>query len=339
MKPLKLTMIFVALPLVLAAPNVHAAVEQPKEKYLPAKPTDSKMKEKGWGGSVNLGGSFSFSSSSNVVGQPDGISLSFGAQLTAALGYRKGVHEWRNKLKLAETFTKTADIDDIIKSNDIFSIESIYLYHLKAVPWFGPFIRLNIDTQIFAGHDVRSKDVEYVLNGVVGDPSNPTNDKFRLSDPFGPAHFKQQLGVFAKPVEKEWLNLEFKLGFAMRETLAKDQWAVDDNKDTADSVELKALDDFYQGGPALGVSADGAFWKGKATYFAAFETMVPVINQVDTSLVDLWNFSVEAGISFKLISWLSLDYQFRALLEPQLVDKWQIQNNILISVAYSLIDG
>jgi len=37
------------------------------------------------------------------------------------------------------------------------------------------------------------------------------------------------------------------------------------------------------------------------------------------------------------LSWASLDYSFKAIREPQLLDKWQVQNNLLLSFAYTLV--
>jgi hypothetical protein len=39
-----------------------------------------------------------------------------------------------------------------------------------------------------------------------------------------------------------------------------------------------------------------------------------------------------------LFEWASLDYELKIMRLPQLVDAWQIQNNLLLTFSYTLID-
>ena len=67
--------------------------------------------------------------------------------------------------------------------------------------------------------------------------------------------------------------------------------------------------------------------------------MIPFINDLDTeddrSITELTNIEIGATISFKVFEWLAIDYVFRALRQPQLLDEWQIQNNLLLTASYS----
>ena len=45
----------------------------------------------------------------------------------------------------------------------------------------------------------------------------------------------------------------------------------------------------------------------------------------------LTNVEFRANLSVKLVEWASLDYQFKTLREPQLIDEFQIQNNLLFT--------
>ena len=67
--------------------------------------------------------------------------------------------------------------------------------------------------------------------------------------------------------------------------------------------------------------------------------MLPVLNNDSSgrSAADLLNVSAYTDISFKLVSWASLDYKLRVLREPQLVDAWQVQNSLLLSFSYTLL--
>jgi hypothetical protein len=67
--------------------------------------------------------------------------------------------------------------------------------------------------------------------------------------------------------------------------------------------------------------------------------MMPFVNDLaegdDRGLVDLTNMEFGAKLSFKVLEWLSIDYVFRALKQPQLLDEFQIQNNLLLTASYA----
>ena len=108
------------------------------------KKDDGKPKE-GWSPRLALGATASFGDNRSVVGQTDGGTLAIGLKFDVGLDYRRGGHEWRNTLNLAEGLTRTPVIPVFVKSVDLLALESIYLYH--ATPWFGPFARATMLTK------------------------------------------------------------------------------------------------------------------------------------------------------------------------------------------------
>jgi hypothetical protein len=308
-----------------------------KKTYLPEEVTKAKTTVRGWDGSLSLGASSNFTQNSNVIGATDGMAWSFGAQAAGTLGYVRGQHEWANALKLGETFTYTTALDEFVKTADELDWRTTYFYYLKPVPWLGPFGEFRFKTNIFPSYDVQSSDVTYLVDGV----DYGTKNRFRLSVPFAPIYLQEAVGAFGRPVQKTQITVEIKLGFGAKHVFADGDYAVDDDKDTKNIIEIKALRDLHQGGPAAGVGAKGSVVGGKVQYSALFEAMVPLINNIsegdDRNAGELTNLLIEAGLSFKLVSWASLDYQFKALREPQLLDKWQVQNNLLLTFSYNLV--
>ncbi|MBM4398523.1 MAG: hypothetical protein FJ087_22920 [Deltaproteobacteria bacterium] len=47
------------------------------------------------------------------------------------------------------------------------------------------------------------------------------------------------------------------------------------------------------------------------------------------------NVELGAKVSFKLVSWASLDYEFRALRVPQVTDEFQLQNMLPLNFSYT----
>jgi hypothetical protein len=151
---------------------------------------------------------------------------------------------------------------------------------------------------------------------------------------------QETVGLFAQPLTLKAFSVEFKVGFSAKQIFADSQLAVDDDKDT-DPVEIKELSNAFQGGPAVGLDLKGQVLDGKIAYYAGAELMFPVINNDDSGLGvgEMMNFIAEAGVSFKIVSWASLDYKLKVLREPQVLDEYQIQNNLLLTFSYALVEA
>ena len=312
------------------------AVAAPQVDYVPVKVDRSKVKDIGWDTQLSIGASTALAHNSGVVGQVDGGTFTLGAQLEGGLAYLMGVHEWRNTLKIAETINRTPVIDEFIKTTDLIKFDSIYLFRIPALPWVGPYLRFQLDMEAFASYDVRAEEVTYAIAGA----PQQRGRKLRLSDPYKPLTLKETLGMYAKPYVKDFLAVEVKLGLSARETFADGQLAIDDDATTAGIIEVKPLATFVQGGPSAGLTLKGQLKEKRIAYYFDAETMLPVLNDSETkSAVDLLNVSLELGVSFKLFPWMSLDYQMRAIREPQLIDIFQVQNSVLLTFSYTLLES
>lgn len=327
------------------------ATDPKKPRYLPEKVQASKLKDIGWDGKLSLGASASLSSSRKVVGQADGETYTALLQINSGLDYIAGPHEWRNSLKVNEAFARTPQIDEFVKTADVLAIESIYLYKLKSVPWIGPFGRFQFGTSMFPTYDVRAGDTNYIDKESSGNVLPGAAPRLRLAGPFEPINLQETIGVFAKPLKRSDLDVEIKLGFMAKQTLVRgdNTFVVDDDAATGPisgpdgdiaQIEVKRLSNVIQGGPSLGVIVKGNVYAKKITWFVDAEAMIPVLNDKaegdDRNAVELTNVAISAGLSVKVFSWMSLDYLFRLVREPQLVNSTQVQNNILLTFTYTV---
>lgn len=319
-----------------------ALADKDKPRYNPNQKVEGlKKKHEGWKKKIDLGASFSVSQNSNVVGSSDGTSLALGATVKTTFDWVRGNHEWLNAFNVQEIFSYTSSIDEFVKTTDDVNLRSAYLYHLSSLPWLGPFGELKLKTSLFRGRDVRNEDVTYAIKRPDGTIDSITDNTLRLSDAFAPLTLEQMIGAFAQPIKKDHISLEVRLGFSAKQTFAANQLALSDDGDT-DEIEVKEMETLYQGGPALGVFLKGDLLTKTLLYYAQFESMLPAINNKadsdDRNAAELTNIAFEAGLSLKVVSWATLSYTFKTIREPQLVDKWQIQNNLLLTFSYSLQD-
>ena len=131
--------------------------------------TGASDRVEGWSPGLLLGGTFNLSDNRSVVGRVDGTGVTAGFMMEGSLEYNKEAHESRTTVSAVGGVTRTPALDAWVKTRDLFSLDSIYLYHIQ--PWFGPFGRLALDTQLFAGSDPQQEPTTYLIARADGTPT------------------------------------------------------------------------------------------------------------------------------------------------------------------------
>ena len=280
---------------------------------------------------INAGATLNLSDNRSVLGQIDGTSMAFGFKFDAGLDWFDGPHELRNTLGIAAGVTRTAALPEFVKSQDAIDLESIYLYHFN--DWLGAYARLNWHSQLFSGTDVRAAPVQYSVDGTLG----AQDTRFRLTDPLLPSTFKESLGVFAQPIKEEPFNLEVRLGAGGQQILADGQKAVTDDAATEGIIEVITLADVLQLGAEGTLEMWGTFEDKKISYKVGAEAMVPFVtnDDQDRSPISLYNVLFKGDLSIKVVDWASLDYSIRVWRQEQLLQEWQMQNQLLLTMGLS----
>ncbi|MDJ0761668.1 MAG: hypothetical protein QNJ97_01670 [Myxococcota bacterium] len=298
-------------------------------------------------GSANL----SLSHNDNVVGTPDGTNLNFGFLINGALDYLSldKQHEWTNSLNWQLGFTRTPLIDKVVKNLDGLDFETTYLYHIPAVPWLGPFASFQLKTVVFKSDAIFAEDKDVVRYLSNGQPENgfdnddnpiPTTieakTKIRLTKAFSPTTLRESLGIFAKPVEKPLITLDFRVGWGFWETFVRNGYAIEDAG--ANPLVLRRMEDVVELGPELRIGAKGNI-NEFVTYAAKALFMYPVYQSEDNEFdgIDKLNTEFEFLLGVKLAEWASLDYTFKAYKLPVIFDGWQVQNGLLLSLNVSIV--
>lgn len=315
-----------------APPSVNAEyVEKPK--------ADESSRPDGVNAGLTLGATLNVNDNRSVVGQAQGTGFAGGYTADAAVDYNHTEHEWRNGLLLSAGTTRTPAIEAWIKTRDAVTLESIYLYHV--VPWFGPFARFGLDTQMFGGSDPRAAPTTYEIARPDGGKEMLTGTRLHLSDPFKPLTLKESAGAFVQPLSEERIQLEGRVGVGAQEVFANGVLALSDDVTTADKVEVKELASFNQAGIEALAEATGTFRPQRITYKAGVGFLFPLAHSAlaagDTRTnAQLTNLEIVGALSFKLLEWASLDYQLRVVRQPQLIDAWQVSNNLLLTIGLAV---
>ncbi len=314
------------------------AQESLTPKLLSRNPSSAEEKVLGWKPELSLAGNLSFTSNDQVIGQQSGDTTTLGANLNGGLNYSQERYEWRNSLKVLAANTKTPNIPRYVKSTDELKLESIYMYTLEAVPWLGPYARASAETSLFVGEDTRESATTYSITRGSAAPETASTATLRLTDPYKPLTTRQSVGAFAKISTSQDLQLEARLGFGAIQVAAAGQLSLDDKKNTPE-IEVKELKDFTQAGLEGGLTFKGLIDE-KTSYSLGAEFLTPFIKDLepgdDRDSLELTNYEVIAKLSSKVVSWLSVNYEYKLKKQPQLLDKNQTQHAVLLSLSYTL---
>lgn len=337
----------------LHTPNVAA---QEKPKYLlkhkqtkdkakkatcDCAPKDESPKSKtdepsNWDFKLRLGSVFQLASNTNVIGKSNGSTRTIGIDVRAGANYARQKHELRNRLDANVVFVNTATTSGWVSATDLLDLESIYQY--RSLPWAGPFARAGLSTSMFVGRDLRANDVDYILpdGAVVEDRT-----ELRLTDPFSPVTLLQSVGGFVNPVRLEAFDLDFRAGIGAREVFADGQLGVADENDTTAEVEIADLKSYQQAGLEGIVMIRGILFEKKLQYYFGGEFLLPLIRTRepgdDRSALDLVEKRIRLGVAYQLASWATILAEVRIVNQPQLLDKYQIQQSFGFKASYSVL--
>lgn len=303
---------------------------------------EAKVKEEGWHPKLNLGANISFGSSSNVIGQTDGDSRTYGANLDGAINYKKEQNEWQNALKIKGATSRTPALPRYVKSNDELDFTSIYLYSLESYNWIGPYVRAKAKTAMFVGEDVRSEQVTYQKQTRTGAVQETvTGDSIRLTDGFKPLSTKESVGFFAKFIDEKEKKFIARLGLGALQVDASGQYIVKDDEATANIIEVVELQSYTQTGIEGGFEFSNTIDK-KTSYKLTFDFLTPISPDLeagdDRSDLEMTNTEVNFKLTSKVYEWMSFNYDYNLKSEPQLLpNKIQEAHLLSMSFAYTLL--
>ncbi len=308
--------------------------EELRKDVLPAKPKTGAFNNK-----LSIGSTGSYGHSSSVVGAADGSTVAVGLVIDGLSEWVSGAYECANTLKIQHTQTRTPQLPVFFKSADFAEIVSTSIYRLESVPWFGPYARFRINTQLFASYVMKASDYEIKktrLDGTSSTSKLPAQDRYDLASGFNPLVFAETVGAFANPIEQKWLTVKAKLGVGAQHVRSSNGFAVASDDTKAGKMEVKEIQEASQmGGEAevalAGDVTEGVAWKAKANVFVPAYSTAGKKTGLDAMTSDL---SFALGI--KLAKWLSLDYTVMARRVPLVLDAWQVQNGIILTAGFKM---
>ena len=302
------------------------------------RPITDTDRDDGLHGSFDVEGSFNLVSNRNRIGQNDGTSMHVGGGFNGQLDYLSGDHRLRNRLNYDGSWARTPKLEQFVKNNDSVDFESLYYYQL--LDWLGPFGRFNLQTAAFATDSITATEVDYFVTYADGHEERMTTDRLRLADPFRPIELFESAGIAAEPVRETPVTLTTRTGFGARQTFASGVFVLQDDVDTEAETEVTELANTFQAGAEAFVGLEGSFDDQRVRYRAGATGLIPFINNDDTgrSALELTRLGFTGEARVDIFDWMGLRYNVLVLNDPQLLDEVQVQNSLLLTFNYTLLD-
>jgi ABC-type uncharacterized transport system auxiliary subunit len=269
--------------------------------------TAAEESESPWQLRAILGGDLNFNKS-EIVGTQPGWKLSFRAFFDGQLRYAAGPHLWLTRLEIEEGETRVLDKRTFQNDTDRFFFHTIYTYQL--LPWFGPYARLGVETKLLPRHqdldpprDVQKLDAD---GNVVSTQSAAT--RVELGAFLAPLQLKEGAGGNFRVLRTTALELDLRLGFGARQTLANNLYLY---KDVMTGLgQLVPVEDSNLTGvetTLVGLGRLSSFM----VLSTEFDGLLPVTG-------DPVLFTWRNQLTLRLASFLSLNYRFNVVRDPSL---------------------
>lgn len=322
----------------------HAALAQTADYVPENEALRSSVKAPGLFPKLAFSGTAALSSTSNVVGSNDGSTWNLGSIINGGLNWRhlRG-HVVENALSWQLTFTRVSVLERFYKSMDSLDFTSTYMYEIPSVPWLGPYARLRVMTSVFPGYTVKSEDTTVTrldrAGGAVGAPKiAKARSDIDLTDAFAPTTIRESAGLFAKPVENQYFNPVFRAGVGAWQVLTRGGYSITADDTAAATMTIQKMTDSKQAGGEAELNITGKLSETTG-YKLASGVMYPFWTDASPSPsgTDALNSEFSVAVNVKLADWAGLDYTFKAVRYPMIVNDWQISNSLLLSVTAAIL--
>ena len=294
--------------------------------------------QKGFFGSLILGGDVSFTTRSNApVSGQDGLSF----QLRGFLDNRMSVEVFGNplvlQLQIEQVWAKVTS-QPFQKLNDRVDLDALYIYRWKK--WIGPYVRLGAETNLFP--TIRFFDDPELVErrGVNESPATPDNvmgrrqESIEISPAAGLVSLKEGGGLNVRLFRAVFAEVNVRTGLGGRHRLTRDLFVeegrVREPERDQDTLVFREVGSDNQFGIETTVLAVARITRW-VVFNLEVDTLLPFTSFEET-LLDL-----EASVALKLTRFLSVRWVTRFIRDRAIQPEDRFENDILLRFSMELL--
>jgi len=314
---------------------------------LPDEYATTMREDQRWFKSVVMGFDGSLVNSQNVVGAVNQTQYSLSGFLDAQVAFAAGPHRVSSLAQVEEGVSQVipqeGSAQPLLKATDRLLANTLYTYNLEGRT--GPYVRANVESQAFATHELATTDTTVIVTELDGSESTlqlSPNDTLQTADAGFPTLLREGIGINTSFLEKNRsTNFNLRLGYGMRQNFYEGTLALDDQSGT-DAIEYTAVDTFFEEGIEATIVASVRLpgWVVYSTdieLFADFGSFTQQWNKTDRGLpYPPWALSWRNTLSIRLTRNLALNYYLNIVSEPQVIDKPQFEQSLLLRTSWAL---
>lgn len=267
------------------------------------------------------------------TGQDDGTKAAVGFAMRGILELERGAHTWDSRVDVEAAIGKARGAAEVAKARDGVSLESVWRW--RAVSWWGTFARVSLEASPLPSSLDHDSTTTHSILETDGRRQLVDARSLGLTDPGAPLRLRQDVGPVLLPVEVDPARVAIHLGAAARETFADGQLAVSDDP-TTPFIDVEATESAMRAGMGGGVEVEGVISVARLRYRARIDLMTPFLYPErpgnERGALNFTDVDLRAELSFRLVSWASLDYAFQALREPLVLNDYRVRNALFLSV-------
>jgi hypothetical protein len=178
-----------------------------------------------WRYGINMGGSIDFNANTDHQRDSTDMYTTLALLLNARLKYEKEKVEWESWLTVDESIDFSYNfvrkkLAQLRSASDDLRLQSLYTWHF--LPWFGPYGRLEAETELLPKYERGSGDtLQYfgiANNDTVLQSIDSLRDAILTSPSFSPFSFEAGIGANTKLIRNAWVEGRLLTGFGYKQS-------------------------------------------------------------------------------------------------------------------------
>jgi len=283
--------------------------------------------------SLILGADGAFSQQSNVIGLPNQSVVSGNMFLDGQFAYKRQEHTVSVLTQIEAGATQIRPTSSqplpFVKARDRLRGDLLYTWFAKER--VGPYSRVSAESQAFSTNLLATQDTTYrrqYADGTVVDEPVEAGDTFHIADAFKPSIVREGAGLNWRLSTNRWYQLNFRAGLGLRQNAFGGAWVPNDDPSTS-QLEYLEVNSFNNTGFESTIVATVKL-PGWATYATNIEFFYDVV-QLQPTIEWRNTLSLRLNRNFSVNYFVNVDYL------PQVVDRVQLDQSVLLRASFSLL--